>query len=205
MKIIKKTVVLLTIAALTVLLCSCETNNSVKKAEYDSPEEFAKAFILASNKPDAEAVDNYTFAGGERFYKAATKAEKMSEEAYYRSISEEKASDYASYMEFQNAYRINSFMSMYGTKDIKINFKKVTAEKLDSSKLKKVFELAKEYDYIDKSKITDPYKVYVNFETTAGTDVSTDEVYMLVVKYDGVCKYVVSTDSEEKFDSGFDN
>lgn len=177
--------------------CACNDDRGI------SPEEFAKEYILANNKPDAQAVDNCTLAGGEKSYQFEAKAANMSEKDYYMSISDNKASDYASFINYQNDYILNYRKNYYGSTDMKTEFGEVTAKKLDSGKLEKVKEYFKAFNYIDTGKILEAYKVRAEYKTTIADETKDNELFLLILNYDGEAKYFVSNESEEEFDNGF--
>ena len=202
---LKKALALILAGAMMLMVCACKkSDNTAKQTSLEvSPEEFAKEFILASNKPDSLAVDNYTLGGGEISYKYEAKAANKSEKDYYMSISDNKATDYASYINYQNDHVLAYWQSLYGATDMKTEIGKVTAKKLDSKKLAKVRKYFEGYDYITTENIYEAYKVDAKFKTTIGGETKDNELFLLILNYDGQPKFFVSTESEEEFDNGF--
>lgn len=189
------------IFALTLLACNKNAKETVKSI---SPVEFAKDFIIARNKPDTLAVDNYTLAGGEDAYKYEAKSENKSEKEYFMSISDDKATDYASFVEYRNDYVLNYRQEYYGSTAMKTEFEGITSKKLDSKKVEKVREYFKMYDFINTDKIYEAFKVHAKFKTTVADTTEDKELFLLILNYDGQAKYFVSNESEEEFDKGFD-
>lgn len=189
------------IFALTLLACNKNAKETVKSI---SPVEFAKAFIIARNKPDTLAVDNYTLAGGEDAYKYEAKSENKSEKEYFMSISDDKATDYTSFVEYRNDYVLNYRQEYYGSTAMKTEFEGITSKKLDSKKVEKVREYFKMYDFINTDKIYEAFKVHAKFKTTVADTTEDKELFLLILNYDGQAKYFVSNESEEEFDKGFD-
>ncbi len=189
------------IFALTLLACNKNAKETVKSI---SPVEFAKDFIIARNKPDTLAVDNYTLAGGEEAYKYEAKSENKSEKEYFMSISDDKATDYTSFVEYRNDYVLNYRHEYYGSTAMKTEFEGITSKKLDSKKVEKVREYFKMYDFINTDKIYEAFKVHAKFKTTVADTTEDKELFLLILNYDGQAKYFVSNESEEEFDKGFD-
>ncbi len=189
------------IFALTLLACNKNAKETVKSI---SPVEFAKDFIIARNKPDTLAVDNYTLAGGEEAYKYEAKSENKSEKEYFMSISDDKATDYTSFVEYRNDYVLNYRQEYYGSTAMKTEFEGITSKKLDSKKVEKVREYFKMYDFINTDKIYEAFKVHAKFKTTVADTTEDKELFLLILNYDGQAKYFVSNESEEEFDKGFD-
>ncbi|HCH28974.1 MAG TPA: hypothetical protein DEW35_05645 [Ruminococcaceae bacterium] len=189
------------IFVLTLLACNKNAKETVKSI---SPVEFAKDFIIARNKPDTLAVDNYTLAGGEDAYKYEAKSENKSEKEYFMSISDDKATDYTSFVEYRNDYVLNYRQEYYGSTAMKTEFEGITSKKLDSKKVEKVREYFKMYDFINTDKIYEAFKVRAKFKTTVADTTEDKELFLLILNYDGQAKYFVSNESEEEFDKGFD-
>ena len=159
-----------------------------------SPEEFVENWIIATNKPDANYIDGNTLFSGEEFYKKLAEMNNTDVSEYYKTQSGGKATDYKSFMEYNNSLRLNYFTSTFGTADVKTTVKSLKSEPLDENCLNLIKETFLDFDYLDPSAIKSPILVTANYTLTGGNTSQDFTEYYIIVDYKGNYKYFVHTD-----------